>query len=209
MVALNDTAELAVIGSRLGQQVIVTHHFRHITGPGPQTLQNLIDSWQAVAQVPWLAYQRPDYTLVKLRARHVCGSLPLDATTEETVNLAGTSNVSANPLAPWLAVVVRARTAAAGRSRRGRFFVPLTAEEDVAGEAIVAGTQTLIQAYVTALQNAFIGVGATNTDWALVVHSRKLAGIPGTQCQNSSTIVTSLALQTALTSQRSRRTRPA
>lgn len=209
MVATNETAELAIIGTRLGQQIIITHHFRQITVASDKPLQELIDGWQATCQTPFLAMLRSDYTLAKLRARHVCGALPLDATVEEAVNVAGTSNASANPLPPWFAFVVRERTASAGRSYRGRFFLPLPAEEDFAVDTISAGHQALAQAYVTALQNTFIGAGATNADWAMVVHSRKLASVPGTQCNVSSTLVSSLALQTAVTTQRSRRARPA
>lgn len=208
MVATNETAELAIVGERMGQVIIVTHHFRNIAVGVEKSLQNLIDAWQATSQATWLAALTTDYTLTKVRARHICGGLPLDATVEETVNSAGTRADASERLAPWFAVVVRERTASAGRSYRGRFYFPLCAENDFAGATITAAHQITMQAYVTTLTNGYIGVGATNPDWALVVHSKKLASVPGTQCNVSSTLVDTLSLQTTLTTQRSRRARP-
>lgn len=106
-------------------------------------------------------------------------------------------------------MIVRESTASAGRSYRGRFFFPLSAESDISIDALTAAPQAAIQAYVTTLANAYVGAGATDPHWAMVVHSKKLASVPGTQCQVSSTLVTSLSLQTAITTQRSRRARPA
>lgn len=208
MVATNDTAELALVGSKLGQTVIVTHHFRMTEVGTGRTLQDLIDKWQAAAQTQWLAALRGDYTLDKIRARHVCGSLPLDATTEEAVGSAGTAAVGGDQVAPWISALVRARTALAGRERRGRFFIPLSDEADFSKDDLQSSAITRLQAYVTALQGAFLPGGTQVGFWQMAVHSRKLASIPGTQCQNSSTVVTSLALQTKLTTQRSRRQRP-
>lgn len=205
----NSTAVLAIVGTKLSQTIIVTHHFRNIHIGTSHTLQELIDDWQAACQTQWLAIFQSDYTLTKLVARHVCGTLPLDATVEEAVGSAGTRGAPVNTLAPWFAGVVRERTASAGRSHRGRFFVPVPDEMDVT-EDVLAGTHvTRVQTYCTALQGLAVDPGASSIKWRLVVHSKKLASVPGTQCQNSSTLVTSLAVQNVLTTQRSRRTRPA
>lgn len=209
MVATNETAELEVVGTRDSQIQIVTHHFRNIHIATPHTLQELIDEWQTTCQAPFLAARQPDYTLTKLVARHVCGSVPLDATQEEAVGLAGTMSAGGAPLAPWFALVVRERTASAGRSRRGRFYFPIDDEAHVTKDTIVGSQTTLIQAYATALTNLFISGGSVSVAWRMVVHSRKLAAVPGAQCQDSSTLVSQLAVQSALTTQRSRRSRPA
>lgn len=209
MVATNETAQLELVGLRQSQIVIVTHHFRNTQVATPHTLQELIDEWQTTCQTPFLGALRGDYTLTKLVARHVCGSLPLDATQEEAVGSPGTLAGGSAPTPPWFALVVRTRTAAAGRSRRGRFFFPICDEADFTLDTVTGSTVAKVQDYATALHNLFIAGGSVSAAWRLVVHSKKLASVPGTQCQDSSTIVTSLAVQNVLTTQRSRRSRPA
>lgn len=209
MVSTNDTAELALVGTRGGQTVICTHHFRMTEVGTGRTLQDLIDKWQAAAQAAWLAILTSDYTLQKVRARHVCGSVPLDATVEETVNAAGSRGAATAATPPWFALVIRERTASAGRERRGRFYVPVCDEADFAGDTIQAGILANYTAYAAALTGAFLPGGSQIGTWQMVVHSRKLAAVPGTQCQASSTVVTSLPVQAVLTTQRSRRQRPA
>lgn len=208
MVATNETAELALVGTREGQTVIVTHHFRMIAIAADKPLQELIDGWQAGCQAAWLAIPNNSYTLTKIRARHVCGSLPLDATVEELVGSTGTNGDTTLLTPPWFAGIIRERTASAGRSYRGRIYIPVTSEAQFDKDTLSATLITNMQTYATAMQNTFVGAGATNADWALVVHSKKLASVPGTQCQQSSTLVTSLAVQSVLTTQRSRRARP-
>lgn len=210
MVATNDTVELALVGTKAGQTILVTHHFRITQNPVSSAgLQDLIDTWQAACQSAWLALNTTTYTFQSIRARHVCGSVPLEATAEETVNSAGTFIGSGDLLPPWFALIARERTASAGRSRRGRFFLPLSQEGDVLGDGLASGAETKFQAYLTALGGAFLAGGSAESKYRLVVHSRKLASVPGTQCQNSSTLVTQLVLRPVLTTQRSRRQRPA
>ena len=209
MAAINDTFEIALVHTGPGGQiVIVTHHFRMMSGvPVPPVGQSLIDNWQAL-QATWLAVLGPNFTLQRIRARHVCGSIPLDATVEEAVNLLGTRGTAGAGVGAWLAAVCRERTQLAGRSRRGRFFIPVSGESDFTVDQLDAVFTTPAQAYVTALAARFLSGGASAADWRLVVHSRVLAQ-PGVQCQNSSTLIDNLALQSALTTQRSRRPRPA
>lgn len=210
MVATNETAELQIVGTRESQIVIVTHHFRNIHVATEHSLQELIDEWQTTCQTPFLAIPNNSYTLTKLVARHVCGSLPLDATVEELVGSTGTNGDTTLLTPPWFAGVVRMRTASAGRSRRGRFFVPVTSEAQFDKDTLSATLVTNITTYCTALKNLFVADGsAPSVAWRLVVHSRKLAAVPGTQCQDSSTLITTIAPQSVLTTQRSRRARPA
>lgn len=207
--ALNDTFFLTVQGMLSGQIYIHTLHFREILAPPAlNPAQSLIDKWQSVAQPAWLGAHPAPYTLQRVTAQKICGALPLPARVEEGVNLPGTrsTGISGPLLAPWLAVAVNEATGLAGRSRHGRFFMSGGGENDVDGEAISTGAGTWfagITAYVAALTTAF--VAGTPADWQLVVHSRKLAEVPGTQCNSSSEPVVALAVGTRLTSQRSRR----
>lgn len=210
MASVNDTFQLELIGAQGGQTVIITHHFRLLAIPvGILAGQALIDSWQTLTTT-YLAQFKPNYSLTRLRARHICGTIPLDATAEESVSGAGTRALPGSGLVcpPWFAGVVRERTGLSGRTRRGRWFYPLQEEGDFAQELIDPVVVTAVQAYATALFGRFGAGGSDASNWRLAVHSRKLA-TPGTQCQNSSTLVEALAVQSALTTQKSRRQRPA
>lgn len=195
--AVNETYELALIGGYHGQTVITTHHFREVTpvaGP-PDPEQQLIDDWQAALQVAWRNMFNATYSLLTIRSRKVCGTLPLPQATEEGVNVAGTRGVAAvNEWPAWMALLVTERTGLAGRSYRGRYFLPGVCDTDVDGDNFTTGAGvlwTLAGTYNDALLATF-GPSGTNPDWRLVVHSRKLAEVPGTQCQQSSTPVTAL-----------------
>lgn len=206
--AINDTSLLAAIGSAQGEQMVHTLHFRHLAPPAPGELmeQTLIDQWQAAAQSQFLAQFGNSFTLDRILARQVCGTVPLRATVEETVGLTGSKGHSGAITAPWLAGLVRERTALTGRTRQGRYFIWVDDEANINGKTISTAFQTTMQTYANALLTAF-GPSGTNTNFRLVVHSRKLAATPGTQCQDSSTLVTNLAASNVLTTNRSRRSR--
>jgi len=207
--AVNDTFFFSAQGTLQGQIYIHTLNFRELVGPvGANPAQHLIDKWQSTCQTPWLGAHGAGYTLTRVTAQKICGTPPLPARVEEGVGAVGTrtSSFLVEPLAPWLAVCINESTGLAGKSRHGRFFMSGGGESDISGETLSpAGSQWLstIQAYCTALKTQFID--GPPTDWQLVVHSRKLAAQPGTQCQVSSEPVVSLGINARLTTQRSRR----
>jgi hypothetical protein len=206
--AVNDTYFFTAQGLLAGRNYVHTLHFREgLTTPGGNPAQALINEWQAACQTAWLAAHTNAYQLVRLTAQRICGSPPLPSRVEEGVGLVGTRTATGDPLAPWLAIAVNEATGLAGKSRHGRFFMSGGYENDVTGENLVTGANqwvTLATAYVTALTTAFV-LPADPFDFELVVHSRKLADIPGTQCNVSSEPVTTLGLVSRLTTQRSRR----
>lgn len=203
----NDTMELGVFGTLFGQQYLHTIHFRQkpTSGLGAGNEQQLIDAWQAAAQTAWLALHHNTYTLDRIQAKQVCGAQPLRQAGEEGVGLTGTRTLTGESLAPWLSITVTEYSDLAGRSRRGRFFISGMGEVDIVGDVFISTYRTIVEAYNTALMNAFGPTGANN-DFRLVVHSRKLA-VPGVQCQDSSRPVDRLVLRNRLTTQRSRRAR--
>lgn len=210
--AVNDTSELIVRGSLSVNSELQTYvhtlHFRHLSipvGVSPEPI--LIDRWQAIAQTAWRAAHTSAYNLDEIVCRQVCGSIPLRAPAVEGVGLAGTRATPASQaLAHWLSSVVTEYSDLAGRSRRGRYFVSGAHEEDLSGNSYTSGYLALVTAYNTALLGGF-GPSGSDTDFRLVVHSRKLAANPGTACQDASRIVTQLVTRTRLTTQRSRRPR--
>jgi hypothetical protein len=208
-VAVNDTFFFTAQGTWQGRNIVHTLHFRQGTvTPVLDPAQELINAWQAACQVAWLGIHPPTYSLVRLTAQRICGSLPLPSRVEEGVGLAGTRTVSTDILPPWMAIAVNESTGRAGRRWHGRFFLTGGEEADVQQENFVAGASAWLgraQAYVTALGTTFIG-DVTTKPWVLVVHSRKeFDTTPGAQCQDTSSAVTSLGIVSRLTTQRSRR----
>jgi len=209
-VAINDTSFFKVTGQLRGRQYIHTLHFRHLSVPvgGANPDQVLIDAWQTVAQAAWLQAHTSDYSMQTISAQRICGSPPLPSPTLEASGLTGTrSPASGDPLSPWLCLRANEGTGLAGRSRHGAFFFSggweLDVNQDVP-DPTAGRWLPLAQSYCTALMTGF-GPSGSNSDFRLVVHSRKLASVPGTQCDQASTQVTSLVVTPRLTTNRSRR----
>jgi len=206
--AINDTYFLTVQGTLQGRNYVHTLHFREQTlQVGNSPSQALIDAWQSACQSAWLGIHTNQYSMNRITAQKICGSLPLPSRVEEGASVTGTRSATGDQLPVWLSVCVNEATGLAGRSRHGRFFISGGYETDVNQETLVPGAGSwinAINAYVAALATFSITGGAA-LDWRLVVHSRKLAEQPGTQCNVSSEPVTALGVVGRLTSQRSRR----
>lgn len=204
--SVNDTVQLSVIGTVAGQTHIHTQHFRYLDPTS--TEQGLIDLWQANCRTTYRnMFNTTDLPVLLLRAGQVCGAIPLRAPVEEAeapATQAGTLNWTGDRAPSWLAGVVSERTAFAGKSRRGRFYIGGLYEAAIAGNDLGATHKGHIQAYVDALNGTFGAAGSSNL-YRLVVYSRKLASVPGTQCQDSSTVITSLLVNDAIGSMKSRK----
>jgi hypothetical protein len=171
--------------------------------------QALIDEWQSACRTAYRAIFPSVVTPIEvLTARHICGAIPLRAAVEEvetTANQAGTRVTAGQMLASWLASLTSVRTASAGKSRRGRFFLGGMVEDDVAGATISGSYLTAVNAYAQALLNTF-GPAGTSTNWKWVVHSHALSKTgPSVPCQNSSTPVTGFIVRNLMTTMKSRR----
>jgi hypothetical protein len=202
--AVNDTYAFAVRGTVGTQTHVHTLHFRQLDPLG--TEQMLIDQWQTSCEGPYKAlFTFQDFPMEVIRAQVICGSEPLPAAVEETFAGAateGTKTATTDSCPAFLAALVRERTALAGRTRQGRFFIGGLREADVSGNGITAEHIARLQAYCNALSGEFMGTSPQ--PFQLVVHSRKLAQ-PGVQCQVSSAPVTSLNVSSAATTMRSRK----
>jgi len=204
--AINDTSQLSVIGNVLGQEHVHTLHFRHLGPGGDESV--LIDEWQASAKASYRAlFSTVDSPTQRYRGAQVCGTIPLRAPDEETEpagQILGTRATATDPLSPFMAAVTSVRTASAGRSRRGRFFIGGIYEGDQSGGNLTGTYLALVVAYHTALLAAF-GPTGTSGQFRLVVHSRLLAGVPGALCENSSTLVTGMIARSVLGTMKSRK----
>ena len=89
----------------------------------------------------------------------------------------GTAGVTgANADSLTTSCVVSLRTALAGRSHRGRQYVPVTATGQITNGVVAAGLVTAFQNAYDAFK-AIYGVGGTDTDYQWGVWSRKLGDI--------------------------------
>jgi hypothetical protein len=204
--AINDTTLLTVKGSVFGQDHVHTLHFRSIDIGASE--QDLIDAWQAGCRTSYRAiFSTGEFPCQTYTARQVCGSVPLRAPVEETETTPlseGTKTGATGAMPPWIAGVVSVRTAFAGRSRRGRFYLGGMAESEQELAVITSGRLALQQAYIDDLISEFVfpaGAGG----WTLVVHSHKLAAVPGTDCEDSSTLVTGFLNRSAVATMKSRK----
>lgn len=204
--AANDTVQLTVQGVVKNQMHLHTLHFR--LTDATYTDGGLIDAWQAGCRTAYRAlFVTFDQPVQLLTARQVCGTQPLRAAAQEvevTGSILGTRTLTGQGCAPWLASLVSVRTALAGKSRRGRFFLGGLLEDDLDGALLGTTYLNLLQTYLNALATTFIGTAASASGAILVIHSPKLAQ-PGVQCQDSSTPVTGLLKRDQLTTMKSRR----
>lgn len=204
--AINDTVQLTVQGFAGGERHLHTLHFRYAALSS--TEQGLIDAWQATSRTTYRAqFQAAAAPVQALTARQVCGSVPLRAPLEEielVANQPGTLNDSSQAGPSWVARVVSVRTALAGKSRRGRFYIGGMTDFTIESNNVSTDGRNATQAYVNSLMAAFVGAARSQADYALVVHSGKLAA-SGVDCDLSSTPVTGMIVRTLLGSMRSRK----
>lgn len=205
--SLNDTAQLVVQGTVAGQLHLHTLHFRELDATGTNQEPGIIDEWQANCRTAFRGlFGTGDSPAQLYRCSQVCGSIPLRAPAEEaevSPNIAGTLTLTTDQLPPWLAAVISWRTASAGRSRRGRNYFGGMSEEMINGDLIHSTQQTRLAAYRDALLAQF-GPSGASVNYKLVVHSHALA-LPGVQCQNSSTLITSGLVRTFVATMKSRK----
>jgi hypothetical protein len=153
-------------------------------------MQGLVDDWNATCRTPYRGlFLAVDTPVQLVTARQVCGSIPLDATVEDAgglqVGARAIPGGQTERLPSWLAQVVSVRSALAGRSRRGRFFVGGLLEQDVSGNDLVASSDPLenrrdglMPAYLSALAAAFIGAGGTSAYIAYIFSNTLADGKP-------------------------------
>ena len=219
MVAVNGIYKLSVIGTISGQQHVHTLHFRSTAAGNsvgftePAWMQDLLTTFQASCQAPYLQmFGGVDTPISLFQVRKVCGSVPLPAGLDAApaggakvgTGVAGEFNGDKQP--PWLAAVVTTRTALSGRRNRGRFFLGGLYESMSAGSTLTTTRQTAIQAYVNALNTAYVAPLETAKNSALFVFSKTQSKLePATPCQNCGADVVSFQVRDQLATMKSRK----
>ena len=211
----DDVVRLDLVGLVDGQNVIVTHHFRYLTGAASET--DLINDWIAACKIDWLQIFSAAYTLVQIEALQVWPG-PLDNQRGPTIVNQGNTGTggavyTGERLASWLAEDIRVFTTGRGRSRHGRFFLWVPTEDCVSGNNLVGTYNTFRSSYLGKLFTNFLS-GGSNPDYRMGVYSRKFAYVPNTHppAFNPSATISQVFREAAsfspagvLTTQRSRR----
>lgn len=223
MVAANGIYSLAVIGTVTGEMHVHTLHFRSTVDPDGLAMsedaymQGLIDSWQASCATSYRSCFNSAMSPVQnFRARKVCGSLPLPGGVDEAQaggSTAGTGSGNewtmgglGSPVSAWLATVTTLRTAYAGRSYRGRYYLGGLVQQGILIDDYVGPGRVANEgAYAAALLATYVTPADVDSPYSLFVWSRTLSALPGSQCQTSGADVTTLTPRFKLATMKSRK----
>lgn len=168
--AVGEVYRASVVGSHSGtEQAIVTWHFRMLTGADPTGTIGLYlkTYWCDLVKTKQSTLFRWD----QINFLRVNASPPISSTYSTAFPIAGTS--SGAEWAHQVAVVVTHRTQYAGRSYRGRHYLPAIDPTLFAAGLLGVATKNALQTYYDDIVAA-VGSGGANTDIRWVVWSQKL-----------------------------------
>lgn len=168
-----DTAQIRVEGRVDGQQTINDLYFRHTTGPiaaaDLQALTSALAAWAIGFYAPVL---NEAWSGVQVTARDLTSLIGFSAVS----GLTGTVGGVAGEAAPNnCTMAVSFRSAFAGRSFRGRNYVPCLTNSQITGNDI---DSTWADAVVAAYAELLFGGGSLPAGWVWVVVSRFTLGAP-------------------------------
>lgn len=168
--AVNDVWRLSMIGSHTGSEIaVITMHVRMKSANGEPEgacnilATNLLDNLKTKQATTF----RWD--------RIVCLSRNLapPQSVEYTTGFPKAGTVGLEELPHQVGVVVTSKTAYAGRSYRGRHYLPAFTESEMTAGILETATYTAVQGYYDALVG-LIGSAGSNSDYTWVVWSDKL-----------------------------------
>jgi hypothetical protein len=169
--ALNDVHRFSCVGTHLGTEVaIITLHARETSGIAEvAALANIIrtDLITPLAAQQSTAFR---WDSIQVITDNTTPRRSYEYTTGFPV--AG-GNAGGDELPHQVAMVVTLKTAYAGRSYRGRVYLPALTEAQFTAGLFTAACVTAVNSCFTTLLG-HIGSSGTDTDWRLVVWSEKL-----------------------------------
>lgn len=169
-----DLFELVVVGRHAGALVLNTFGFAQVGSPAGDPAATLAGNWNSTCMTAWRNLVSGNYAVNALWVNAVAPAGAARYELNFSPPLAG--NVVGEALPPQNAGVITWRTALAGRSYRGRTYVPAIAEGQQTDGTLSTTWQTNAAAFVSALVGAFITNAATN-NFRLVVISRVNGGV--------------------------------
>lgn len=168
--ALNDVWRLSLLGSHTGTEIaVVTMHVKLISGVGTfagaaaYIKTNLVDL-VATLQANTFRWDKINGLLVNTTPKQ---------SGEYATGFPVTGSLAADETAHQTAIVVTHNTQYAGRSYRGRHYLPGFSETSNTSGLWIAATTNTLQTYYDDLVAA-LGLGGANADYQWVVWSDKL-----------------------------------
>lgn len=169
--ALNDVHRFTCVGSHSGTEVaMITLHGREISGVAePATFATTV---RTNLLVPLAALQATTFRWDLIQS--LTDNTTPKRSEEFTAGFPVTGgNVGQDELAHQLAMVCTLKTAYAGRSYRGRIYLPGLTEQSTTSGLWIGATCTAVQTALDTLLG-FFGASGSSTDWRWVVWSEKL-----------------------------------
>jgi hypothetical protein len=177
-------AQLTVIGQALGAQIVLTHHFQANTtlegtfvsdSVAATSALGLATAWIAGQKTAYLACLASSYSMLTVKSQIVerPGTWRHRLTPDETPSTGTGTGNSASPTSnAQTAIVLRWRTARAGKSYRGRSYLGPIADGWMSSGLVAAGGITAAGAYGTAMLTAYGALTVPEPTWVLTVYSR-------------------------------------
>lgn len=168
--AIGEVYRASVVGSHTGTELaVVTWHFRMLSTANPFTTIGLYlkTYWCDLVKTRMAASFRFD----SIQFLRVNASPPISDQYVTGFPIVGTG--SGDELPHQVAIVVKHKTAYAGRSYRGRHYIPAITESYVSAGLLLAADRNALQTYYDDIVAA-VGASGANTDIQWVVWSQKL-----------------------------------
>lgn len=169
--AVNDIWRVSIIGSHAGaDQGIITLHFKMLSGVG--TFAGIAGALEAGFVRTVCAQQHTGFRIDMLRGLTVNTTPPVSD--EYVANLPVSGSVSGDPLPYQSAMVVTLKTGYAGRSYRGRNYLPGQGEAYFTNGTFASNIVNSIQGAYNTLISTY-GAGGSDSNYQLGIWSDKLS----------------------------------
>lgn len=168
--AIGEVYRASVVGSHSGTELAVcTFHFRMLSEAAPDTTIGLYlkTYWCDLVKTR----QNSEFRWDRINLLRVNASPPVSYEYTTGFPVAGTTGDL--PLARQTACVVTTKTGYAGRSYRGRHYIPALGSNQISSALWAAATVSALQTYYDDMVAA-VGASGANTDIRWVVWSYKL-----------------------------------
>jgi hypothetical protein len=166
-VAVGDIYSLVLDGTYVGNQMVNTFGFKQRTGASGFQGQLLIDAFQAGVLPAYLPLINGGMTVQVMRCRDVVPGTSTPA--EETLSSGNVGTNLGTTIPSQCAALVSWKTALAGRSYRGRTYIPAQMSNDWGGIGdIQSSFRVKIQTFVTTMLTVFGPSGISDFQFSII-----------------------------------------
>lgn len=191
---VGDITRLAVttLNRNSFEQLVNVFHYKNVDGIfEPTDPLDLIAAWRDRAEASYAGVMSSNNEIIKLEARMITGGADV---AETFLNPPVPGGQGGDIMAQQTCPLISWRTGQAGRSFRGRSYLPVTSEVNLDNGFFVPSYVTVMEAFGTEAVN--LAGSPTHATWQMVIWSRVLS---------SGTDVTSFIARNIPATQRSRR----